>query len=291
MSKSLQDLIAGTSELRSLPTTSMRLTSLLGDATVGADEVLAVIEKDPSLTTNLLKLCNSAFYGLRGQVSTARQALVMLGNQTIVNLAFAASMGDVLRGPLRGYHLERNDLWHHALAVALGASHLSSLSGDVALREQAFTAGLVHDIGKLLLDRALGGVLVQLPPTGDRRVMQAAEVDILGFDHAQAGAALGAAWNLPTGLVDVIAAHHESDPGRLLGQPLPATTGTLARAVASADLVAAGCGIGGGDQGAPENELFGATAAMGFEEDVIAELLARLPRDLDAMLAVIGESR
>lgn len=292
MSKSLHDLIAGTSELRSLPSTTVRLISLLGDATAGADEVLVVIETDPSLTANLLKLCNSAYYGLRCQVGTVRQALVLLGNQTIVNLAFATSMGDVLCGPLRGYHLARNELWYHALGTALGAAHLASVAGDTSLRELAFTAGLVHDIGKLLLDRALEKILVQLPPAADHKVMLAAEVDILGFDHAQAGAALARAWNFPPELAALIANHHEPDPGLVVGT-LPQTTAAqvLARAVTGADLVSAACGLGGGDRAPTEAELCKLTGKLGLAEDMVLGLRGHLPTDLDAMLAVIGDSR
>ncbi len=152
MQKSLHELIATTSELRSLPSTTLQLTALLDDDTVDAGSVLAIIGKDPSLTSNLLKLANSAFYGLRRQVGTTREALVMLGNQTVVNLAFAASMGDVLRGPLASYRLGRNEMWHHALGCALASSALIALDkGGVESRERAFTCGLVHDIGKLLI--------------------------------------------------------------------------------------------------------------------------------------------
>lgn len=291
MSKPLQDLIAGTSELRSLPSTTMRLMSLLDDATVGANEVLDVIEKDPSLTANLLKLCNSAFYGLRCKVGSAREALVMLGNQTIVNLAFATSMGDILRGPLGGYHLGRNQLWHHALGTALGAAHLVSLRGDATLRERAFTGGLVHDIGKLLLNRALKENLVQLPPEADFKTQMAAEITILGYDHAQAGAALGKAWNFPPALVQLIAAHHVPDEQSHTWQEMGTEERELAQAVAGANAVAGACGFGGGTAPLSEGELMVTMSCLGFAEDTADELIARLPSDLDAMLGVIGESR
>jgi len=291
MSKTLHDLIAATSELRSLPSTTMRLMKLLDDATVGADEVLDVIEKDPSLTANLLKLCNSAYYGLRCQVGSAREALVMLGNKTIVNLAFATSMGDVLRGPLGGYRLGRNELWHHALGTALGAAHLVSLRGDASLRERAFTGGLVHDIGKLLLNRSLKERLVQLPPGASSRELMSAEAEILGFDHSQAGAALGAAWNFPPGLVQLIATHHVPDQDHADWRDLAADVRDLARAVSGANVVAGACGFGGGTDPLPEAALVQTMDRLGYDENILASLVARLPEDLDAMLGVIGESR
>jgi len=291
MSKALQDLITGTSELRSLPSTTMRLMNLLDDATVGAGEVLAVIEKDPSLTANLLKLCNSAYYGLRRQVGSAREALVLLGNQTIVNLAFATSMGDILRGPLSGYHLDRNELWHHALATAVGAAHLISLRGEATLRDRAFTGGLVHDIGKLLLNRALQQCLVQLPPAADQQMLMKAETDILGFDHALAGAALGRAWNFPPHLVQLIGCHHMPDPDSEAWLDVDEHGHELIRAVAGANAVAGYCGFGGGTVALSADQLQLTMDRLGFAADTVHDSVARLPGDLDAMLSVIGESR
>jgi putative nucleotidyltransferase with HDIG domain len=291
MIQSLPDIIAGTSELRSLPATTLRLLGLLDDATVGADEVLDIIRTDPSLTANLLKLCNSAYFGVRRQVGSIRQALVLLGNQTVINLAFATSMGDILRGPLGGYHMERNALWHHALGTAMGAAHLASLQGDTAAPERAFTGGLVHDIGKLLLNGPLMQELVQLPPLADRTALLAAEVSILGFDHAMAGAALAEAWNFPTILVQLIATHHLPGPEAADWQDLPAEVRDLARAVGGANLVAGHCGFGGGSRGLTAAELDTALTPLGYDPAVVHDLAARLPQDLDNMLSVIGESR
>jgi len=282
MSVSLGELIAGTSELSSLPSTTMQLMDLLDDETVDADRVLDVIEKDPSLTANLLKLANSAFYGLRRQVGSAREALILLGNQTIVTLAFATSMGDVLRGPLAAYRLDRNALWHHALGTALAATHLASLSGCQETRERAFTAGLVHDIGKLLLNRPLKTKLDQLPPDCGFASLLEAEMNILGFNHAEAGARLGEAWNFPSYLVEVIEKHHEveniSEDGELL------------RAVGAANLITCHLGWGGGSGVITEENFRQEVAVFGFESEVLEDLISRLPADLDGMLGMIGES-
>lgn len=296
MPQNLPELIASTKELRSLPATTVRLMELLDDATVGADAVLDVIAADPSLTANLLKLSNSAYYGLRRQVGSAREALVRLGNRTVVNLAFATSMGDILRGPLGSYRLGRRELWHHSLGTALGAAYLGAQAGErrTSAREtsdRAFTAGLVHDIGKLLLNEPLKEHLLQLPPAvGDEALLEA-ETEILGFNHAQAGAALGEAWNFPATLVAVIAAGSVperqgtswSDPGDPVG--------AQSRAVAGANAVAAFCGFGGGASAPDVARLQEIMSGLGYDEELMEDLVVRLPADLDAMLSVIGETR
>lgn len=282
MSVSLAELIAGTSELSSLPTTTMQMMKLLDDETVEASRVLDVIEKDPSLTANLLKLANSAFYGLRRQVGSAREALILLGNQTIVTLAFATSMGDVLRGPLAAYRLNRNALWHHALGTALAATHLASLSGSQETRERAFTAGLVHDIGKLLLNRPLKAKLDQLPPDCNFQCLLEAETSILGFNHAEAGARLGEAWNFPAYLVDIIENHHGS-----IAEP---EEDDLIRAVSAANLITCHLGWGGGAGPITEENFWDEVSCFGYDEVVLKDLIGRLPADLEGMLGTIGES-
>ncbi len=282
MGRSLGELIAATKELSSLPSTTMQLMKLLDDETVEAAKVLEVIEQDPSLTSNLLKLANSAFYGLRRQVGSAREALILLGNQTIVNMAFATSMGDVLRGPLAAYRLGRNDLWHHALGTALAATHLASLFGCQETRERAFTAGLVHDIGKLLLNRPLKSELDQLPPECNFECLLDAETQILGFNHAEAGARLGEAWNFPPFLVNAIENHHQ--------EPSESSDEKLIRTVSAANLVTCHLGWGGGTGPITEDNFWESVTQYGFEEDVLRELIAKLPGDLEGMLNQIGET-
>ncbi len=282
MSASLSELIASTSELSSLPMTTMQMMKLLDDDTVEASRVLDVIEKDPSLTANLLKLANSAFYGLRRQVGSAREALILLGNQTIVTLAFATSMGDILRGPLAAYRLDRNALWHHALGTALAATHLASLSGPQENRERAFTAGLVHDIGKLLLNKPLKTKLDQLPPDCNFSDLLEAESNILGFNHAEAGARLAEAWNFPPYLVKVIECHHGD-----LAEP---QDGELLRAVSAANLITCYLGWGGGTGPIGEEKFWADVAPFGYDETVLRPLIEQLPSDLEGMLGTIGES-
>lgn len=282
MAITLQELVAGIKDLQALPSTTLQLMRLLDDDTVEASEVLVVIEKDPSLTANLLKLCNSSYYGLRRQVASAREALVLLGNKTIVTLAFATSMGDILRGPLSAYGLDRNKLWHHALGTALGASYLMEATGAGKEKEVAFTAGLVHDIGKLILNRPLKKEMDALDGVCDFECLLEAERSTLGFDHAEAGAMLGENWNFPASLVEIIRYHHSPEKAE---QNID-----LVRAVAAANLVTCHLGHGGGTGPVAEETFWPAITALNFEEATILALLERLPEDINEMLGVIGES-
>lgn len=277
MSVQLADLVARTPELAAMPASSARLLTLLEEPDTPVSDVLAVIEKDPGLTANLLKLCNSAYYGLRREVGSVREALVRLGNQTVITLAFAASMGRLLQVPVTAYRLPRGQLWRHTLAVGLLATRwLPAGPADVE-PHRAFTAGVVHDIGKLLLDRPLRDGLEQLPPSLDYEGLLAAERQLLGFDHAQAGAALAESWNFPVDLVAVIAEHHGAG-----------SENRLAALITVADLLASQRGHDGGAPVVDDAALEDALTAAGLDPDrTLADADPAL-RDLDGMLALLG---
>lgn len=280
MVRTLPELIAGTTELAGLPATSIRLLELLDDPEVSAESVAAVIEKDPSLTANLLKLSNSAYYGMRRSVGTVREALLHLGNRTVLTIAFATSMGGVMRGPMSGYRLPRRRLWSHALATGVAAARLCGHDAEAASRDRAFTAGLVHDVGKLLLDRLLQRELEQIPPKAQAKALLVAERSLLGFDHAQAGAALGEAWNFPPDLVEAMGRHHE--PTR----DAPA----LVRVVAAANLIAVHIGEHAGAEIVDEMELAAALMDAGVEEVDLATLETDVRRDFGGLAAILGLS-
>jgi putative nucleotidyltransferase with HDIG domain len=277
MARDLATLVASTPELAAMPATSSRLLQALEDPDAPVDELVTIIEKDPGLTANLLKLSNSAYYGLRRSVGSVREALVLMGNRTVVTLAFAASMGRLLQVPVTAYRLPRGQLWRHALATGLLAARLAPADAGTSLRNRIFTAGVVHDIGKLLLDRPLRETLEQLPPDLDYDGLVAAERKLLGFDHARAGAALAEAWNFPEDLVEVIASHHDAAP-----------TGSIPAMIHAADLMVSQHGHHGGAAVVGEGSLERALEAAGLSAEEGQEVGGQAVRDLDGMLALLG---
>lgn len=273
----LAGLIAATPELAAMPATSARLLDLLDEPDTAAGDLVEVIEVDPGLTANLLKLCNSAYYGVAREVGSVREALVMLGNRTVVTLAFAASMGRLLQAPVSGYRLPRGQLWRHCLAVGLVAARLAPADADTAERHRHFTGGLVHDLGKLVLDRPLRDSLEQLPAELDYSSLVVRERDLLGFDHATAGAALAEAWNFPPSLVRVIGGHH-----------CPAPPGSLLAVVIAADLLAADLGHHGGASRVLPEQRDLAIAAAGLDPVAAQDLADQALRDLDGLLSLLG---
>ncbi len=206
----LEDLVASTGKLATLPGTVVKLLYLLDEPTDCAEDVKKIIERDPAMTANVLKLGNSAFYGVRRDITSVRDALILLGNRCVTALSFATGMAPVLRRELTGYGLTRNEFWNHSLIAGAAASEAVRQSGNPQLCSEAFTAGLIHDIGMLVIDPWLNqnGIVLEMEgPLFDICRVEQAE---LGFDHCQAGALLAQNWGFPQCLVDPIASHHMS---------------------------------------------------------------------------------
>ena len=241
-------LLQSVEDLPSLPDVALKVTRLVEDPNVNAVAIERVVSTDQALTARVLRLANSAFYGVSRRIGTVREAVVILGFRTIKTLTLAACLYPALTGELRGYGLGRGELWRHSIACAISAQALARQVGSTAPHvgpvspDEAFVAGLLHDIGKMVLSIHLKEYLGQ---TRDRALAEgisflAAERAILGVDHAQAGAAIAEKWNLPAALVDAIACHHD---------PLAAQHGNIGLAcvahVADALCLSLGIGVGG----------------------------------------------
>jgi putative nucleotidyltransferase with HDIG domain len=176
------------------------------------DRVVELITHDPSLTAQLLKLCNSAYYASGRPVESVFDAVMRVGFYEIYRMV--ASVFGCQTMALSGVEraLPVNELWRHSVSVAVAAETVArQVSEDEAT---AFTAALLHDIGKVILAVAASDVYGRLRekgPAGAQTMMEA-EKAMLGVDHAEVGARLLARWNLPTHLVVAVRCHH--DPTR-----------------------------------------------------------------------------
>ncbi len=209
MDDRLQTLARRVRDLPALPAAVVRVMQLTDDPKAGTADVARALASDQALAARVLKLANSAFYGASRRISTVSEAVVTLGMRTTRNLVMATSCQEMLERDVAGYALPPGALWRHSLACASAAQALAQRAGYRAT-EEAFVAGLLHDIGKVVLSayckeefirvlvRALGGGLT----------FADAEREVLGFDHAEAGACLLERWNLPPALVLAVRRHH-----------------------------------------------------------------------------------
>lgn len=201
--------------LFTLPSISQEIIALAGDDMVAASRMAKIIEKDPVLTSRLLKVVNSAFYGFRRQINSVEHAVVILGNDEVVNLAFSIAVHQIMdKLAPRQAHI----LWEHSLTVA----HLSQWLGPILGCDgggMLYTLGLLHDFGKIIfLQRGyMPGDQSSLSTLEDL----AGEERETGVSHAEMGAFVAERWNLPEGIVDGLQCHHQ--PAKAMDLSLTAT--------------------------------------------------------------------
>ncbi len=245
----IQEKIGGIDEIPSLPIVATRVMALMKDRDIDLKEISKAIMNDPALTLRVIRLANSAYYGLSTQVTSVNHAVVMLGVNTMYNIILGLSV-------IRSFRIGRSrwfdpDLfWQHCMACALLARNLS----DYYTYDQpgtSFVCGLTHDIGRLVFVQFLHHEFIAASERAHATgcSLRQAEVDIIGFDHAATGAWLARRWGLPEPLITGIEFHHN-----LAGIPENlAEYATLAKIVAAANAICIQQDLG--DSGESEIEV------------------------------------
>lgn len=195
--------------LPTLPAVVLEVNQLLQDFETPIERVCRTIEKDQAMVPRILKLVNSAFFGLRCGVSTISHAVVLLGFNTIRNAVVAVGVIDSLgsRHQLAGFDI--TEFWTHSVAVAVTSRHLAERS-HLHYAGDAFTAGLLHDMGKLVLFRYFRPLFERVWQSSQNRKASFYDVEReqLPVTHADIGAYLVERWQLPDRLTDAIRYHH-----------------------------------------------------------------------------------
>lgn len=218
---------------------AVRILEVIGQDTADAAELAKVITYDPSLSTKILRLANSAYYGFPRRVASVKQAIVLLGTNTVKSLSLSIAVYEAL-SPKRhaGGGLDRQQLWLHSVACASAAQFLGMLGNQLA-REAGFTAGLLHDVGKLVMDTQFPEFYSQVLERvhSGQSPLLSAEQEVFGTDHAEVGAWLSERWKFPAVLSEPIAHHHNLENASEELEPIVAS-------VAAADSIAHAAAVG-----------------------------------------------
>ncbi|HOD48813.1 MAG TPA: HDOD domain-containing protein [Candidatus Hydrogenedentes bacterium] len=192
--------------LPSLPATVARILELLNDPDSSLSEVGKIVSGDPAIALKTLRLVNSAAYGLRGRVTSVEHAVTLLGAKVIQNLVLTATVLDTLSSGARL-------LFQHSIAAGVAARSImrSHIFGNVLDPEEAFAYGLLHDIGKIILEDYMSDELVQAEDLSRVQGLpgHVAEREVIGVDHAEIGGRLAMNWRLPDSIAAAIMAHHD----------------------------------------------------------------------------------
>lgn len=205
----LERLVADISDLPTMPAAALAVIRETDSAVSNARSISKHLVQDQSLATRVLRLSNSAYYGLSRQVSDINEAVIILGNRTVRNLAVIASSFPWLSKSFPGYGIGPAEMWKHAFGTGVAAKVVARKYGE-ADPETAFTAGLIHNLGLVALSARLegrSGVLVTHAKQANATFSEI-EIATFGFDHSAVGAHLAEMWNLPAALTACIRFHH-----------------------------------------------------------------------------------
>lgn len=203
-----EELVIKNNALVSLPEICFQVQELAESPTATANDIGRVIGTDPSLSARLLKLVNSAFYGLPGRIETVSRAVNIIGIRELRNLTFAASAADIFRG-IPKQLVDMPSFWQHSSYTGLVAKQLGKFC-NVLHPERLLTAGLLHDIGRLLMYTGLPDAMRRCAELQARSGREQCDIEdeIVGFNHGEASYALLRHWNLPENLCAAVRYHH-----------------------------------------------------------------------------------
>ena len=206
--QAIDDYIANVRNLPPAPRVVPELMRLLNQPDVDSSRIVKMISYDPSLTANVLRICNSAYFGSATPTSDLQEAVTRLGFQQVYQLVAAATGARMLSPAQMGYGLEQGELWKHSVAAAVAAQLVARQTGDN--ENVVFTAALLHDIGKIVLAQSLNGVYSKVIKETEmnQQSLLDAEKKILGVNHAEVGGQLLERWKFPPNIVSAVWFHH-----------------------------------------------------------------------------------
>lgn len=208
----LETLLKQAGELPSLPEAYIRVTELLEDEDSTAYQIGDAVQTDPAINSRILKLINSAYFGLRNPVTSISQAVTLLGRDNLQQVL----VGSVLSQAFKDFEIDDfplRDFWQHCIKTAIIARQLAMQNARIIDHEAFFTAGLLHDIGWLVIAKVNPGAyrVVSDIASSEKRDVMEVEREKLGITHVDVGVALLGNWRIPRLIVECVRSHHESD--------------------------------------------------------------------------------
>lgn len=196
-------------ELPPLPQVVIRIHDLIEDPESEAKDIARVIETDQAIAAKVLRIANSAYYGMRGKISSVQHASVVLGFKTLGEIVTISGAQGSLGRKLPGYGYDTGDLWEHSLAVAFGAKIIAGMKNK-ALVNEAYTAGLIHDVGKIILDPYILEQKDEIESymENEEKTFLDAENHFFAFNHAEIAFEICNNWSFPENINIAIKGHH-----------------------------------------------------------------------------------
>jgi len=277
----MKDMVSNIRDLPALPSVVMKLNSALARNDQSIDEICSIIEKDSSLTSKILRIANSSYYGLSYQVETLSRAVTILGFDTIRNIAMTVSIACLFPSPSdSGFDLR--GLWHHSLSCAIASKVLVSCH-HAELGEKAFICGLIHDLGHVVIFQNMPEDSMRIRKEAEHEHICSVEKEIMGFTHAEVGSLLADRWHFPPEYSSAIRYHHAP-----LGQTEDDTPGKiplLTAAVHAANEISKALGLGKTLSPTVQTVDKAVWEVLGIDESLLQQIARQVSEEFEGALS------
>jgi len=207
----LNQILSKVKAFPTMPEAGAKMLSLLQEPETEISDIEEILRYDPGLTANILKLANSAYFGIPSKIGSLKQAVIVLGFKRLKQLVVASCVSAVMDKSVAGYDLPSGNLWRHSIAVSIAAEALVK-DKKRKISQDVFTPALLHDVGKLVLGTFVKEELEAIESIAAKGVpFVVAENMILGTDHAEIGAQILTHWNFPKEVIHAVRWHHDPD--------------------------------------------------------------------------------
>jgi putative nucleotidyltransferase with HDIG domain len=266
-------ILKSVKELPPMPQVVIKTQELIADSDSDAKKIAEIIETDQGIATKVLKVANSVYYGMSGKISSISHASVVLGNKILGEVVMLAGAEGIMDGKLPGYGYDSKDLWKHSLAVAFGSKIISN-SKNPDLVKEAHMAGLIHDVGKIILDSYIVEKKEEIESFMEKeeKTFLDAESHYFGFNHAEIASEVCKKWNFPESLIFPIKHHHQ--PGNSDGSE-------LSYILHMADYIAILSGIGYDSDDVLYDLEDGTMDFFGFNNENVSELVLKVTESVN----------
>lgn len=264
---SLKEFLSEIRHLKAFPAVANQLLAIVDDPASSVDDIAKVIQYDPVMTVNILRTCNSAYFGLKQPAESIREAVNLLGMNQVIELALLKSGAKTFSGRHEGYGLEEGEMWRYSVSSAVIARQIA-LKLEMENKNTLFTAALIKDIGKIILEKYVSrsGDQIDALVKADQLSFREAEKKALGIDHAELGAMIAKMWKFSPRMVKIIRNHHLSDETMLRDKEVAV--------VYLADCIAMMIGIGVGSDGLAYRFKDASIRELGLSADDVALIMA-----------------
>jgi putative nucleotidyltransferase with HDIG domain len=278
----IQQIIANLDQLPSIPLVVTKIINMVNDPEVDFKKIADEISKDQAITTDILRICNSAYFSKGKEIASVDRAIVTLGIKEVKDIVVLSTAKQVLNKAIVGYDLDKGELWKHNLVVALLAKKMALDKKRKDIADVVFTGGIIHDVGKTILALFVANTFKDIINLAQEKQIpfSAAEKEVMGFDHQEIGGKILEKWQFPEALRAVVMYHHNP-----MNAPEPYRTIVSFVHVANSITLMAGVGIG--SDGLYHELSEDAVKLTGYAQAELENLYAHVPELLNQAKSVL----